>query len=281
MLAVRAQTTPFLENGKWGIKSDSGEVVIAARYDTIFDFDPSGRVCIACHKIKSAPSNKFIRVTSISLSCNYLNRQNQRLLIRNRAGDTCGVFSLSRNSLQQLYSDEEVFTVTTRSKKFLVKKDFTQLTFRGYKNVSLSNEPLFYITESENEAETVLTGVINTREELVVPHSYTSIRINTYDSLIVACTAGLGNALDDVYNYSGKRLESYNRHVDQATRNFIIHKFFEPEYYVIYNISTREETRLTADELLVAPDDALRIRIKDEWFLFDMKTNQKKPLKQT
>jgi hypothetical protein len=287
---VSAQSyTVYRENGKRGVKY-GGKVVVPATYDTVFGFDPSGRVCMACHRVTSATSSKFIKVTSTSYVCNYLNAKNTRLVIRNRAGDTCSVFSLAKNSVSDYTDGAEIFAVTARSKKFLVTKDFKQLTYKGYHGIAPSDEPAFYITETVNDAEAVLSGVVNTREEQVVPNSYTSVRINPFDSLIVGCSAGLGNATDDVYDYSGKRIASYARHVDQATRHFIIHKMFEPGvHYIIYNIATREEKKLAADEVQLAPPllramdkrEEIRIRVKNDWFLYDMRTHQKKPLKQT
>jgi hypothetical protein len=278
---ICAQPKPFRENGKWGIR-ENGAAIVAPVYDTVFNFDPSGRLCMACHKNKTATSSKFIKITTSSYSCHYLNKKNERLTLRNRAGDTTTVFSLVKNSVQQYMSGEEIFTVTTRGKKFLVDKNFRQYTFRGYRDIALSDDPLFYVTQTENEAETVLTGLINTKEEQVIPYRYTSIRINPADSLIIGCTAGLGNSGDDIYNYKGERLATYNRHVEQATKAFIIHKIFEPsEYYIIYKIESKEEKKLVADEMQLSSGSEIKIRIKNEWFLYDMSTGQKKPLKQS
>jgi hypothetical protein len=90
------------------------------------------------------------------------------------------------------------------------------------------------------------------------------------------------NADDDIYDYSGKRIESYHRHVELATRNFIIHKLFEPkEHYVIYNIKSREEIKLAADEVQHGIHDEILVRIKNDWYLYDLNTNTKKPTKQS
>jgi hypothetical protein len=278
--AATAQPVPVKENGKWGF-SVNGNMLIPTKYDTAFAFDSSGRVCLACQKVKSTTESKFIKITSTAYSCNYLNSENDRLIIRNRAGDTCGVFALAKTSIEQYTSANEWFTVTTRSKKFLVTKDFRQLTFKGYHNVWPATEPQFYVTEVPNAAESILTGVVNLKEEQVVPNSYTSVRFNSNDSLIVACSAGLGTSTDDIYSFEGKRLASYPRHVEQATKSFVIHKFFEPsEFYIVYDIETRKERKLDADELKLQDGDEVRIRIRNEWFLYNLRTDEKKPLKQ-
>src|SRR6185436_3085749 len=107
----------------WGIKENE-QVILPAVYDTVFDFDASGRVCLACHRVKNSSSSKFIRITTSSFTCNYLNQNNQRLTIRNRSGDTCSIFSLGRNSVQQYNTPGEIFVVGAKGKKFLVDKNF-------------------------------------------------------------------------------------------------------------------------------------------------------------
>jgi hypothetical protein len=159
-----------------------------------------------------------------------------------------------------------------------VDRDFNQVTFRGYHEISFSADPAFLITQV-NENNTLFTGLINFKEEPVVPYQYSEIKLNTNDSLIIACSAGVrANAEDDVYTYEGKKIGAYHKHVDLATKNFVIHKLYEPkEYYIINNISTKEEKPLYADEVQFFDHDEILIRIKNDWFIYDMVTNQKKP----
>jgi hypothetical protein len=95
----------------------------------------------------------------------------------------------------------------------------------------------------------------------------------------VGCSAGLGNnGDDDIYDYTGKKLTSYKRHIDMATKNFVIHKIFEPmEYYILLNVKTKEETIFNADEILPNRKDVVMIRIKNDWFTFDLNSKQRKP----
>ena len=65
-----------------------------------------------------------------------------------------------------------------------------------------------------------------------------------------------------------------------ATKHFLIHKIFEPkEYYIIYNIATKEEKQLIADEVKFFMNDEILLRQKNDWYLYDLNTHQKKPYK--
>lgn len=276
-----AQPQVFRQNGKSGIR-ENGQELIPAVYDTIFNFDAAGNVCMACHKTAAMSANKFIKAFTITYSCHYLNRQNKRLSIRIPGNDTCTLFSYSKQSVRQFTENPSFFTVSAKNKKYLVGKDFKQVTLNGYYDVFAAPEPGFLIAQS-NETGSVLTGLINMREEPVIPYQYTDIRFNAIDSLIIACSAGVKEGSeDDIYNYQGKKLTSHRRHVDMATRNFVIYKLYEPkERYIISNLSTKEEAVLFADEVKPMGPDELLVKIKNDWFIYDMLTNQKKPTKQS
>jgi len=277
-----SQTNPFRENGKWGIKENE-TVLITPIYDTIFNFDSTGKVCMACYKSKSASANKFIKVTTTSYACNYMNKKNEHLIIRNATNDTFSVFSLSKKVVKQYFDNSPYFTVTAKGKKHLLYKNFEQITFKGYYEISVSPDKKFYYTSFINEGDVVLAGLTNEREEEVIPHQYSILKMNTSDSLVVACSAGARvNANDDVYDYNGKNLISTHRHIDMATKHFLIHKIYEPkEYHIFYNISTKEEKNVHADELKIYEHDEILIRLKNDWYIYDLNTNLKRPLKQS
>ena len=269
------------QNGKWGA-SENEKSIIPAKYDTIFPFDATGKVCMACMRSTGAGTNKFIKVFTVSYTCNYLNRNNQRLSVKTPGNDTCTVFSHNKLSVKQYTAGTAYFVVNVKNKKHLVDKDFNQLTFNGYYDIAVSPDPAFLIVQS-NETGSLLTGLIDRKEELVIPYQYTDIKFNTVDSLIIACSAGVSaGSDDDVYTYEGKKAAAYHRHVDLATKNFVIHKLFEPkEYYIIVNPATKEEKNLNADEVKPIGGDEILIRIKNDWYIYDMLTNQKKPNKQS
>jgi hypothetical protein len=130
-----------------------------------------------------------------------------------------------------------------------------------------------------SEAEILFTGLINAKEEIVVPYQYSAISINPLDSIIIACSAGVRpNADDDLYDYSGKKTGSYSRHIELATKNFVIHKLYQPdEHYILHNKNTMEDKVLYAEEIKPSPGDTLLVRIKHTWYEYDLKTNNRKP----
>lgn len=280
-LACSAQTETFRENGKWGIKENEGIIIIRPLYDTIFNFDSTGAVCMACHRIKSASANKFIKVTTTSYACHYLNKKAERLIIRNQANDTFSVFSFHKQAVKQFSGNSPFFTVTVKGKKHILYKNFRQLTFKGYHDICFSPEKTFYLTSEMNAMDMVVCGITNEREEVIIPHQYSTVKVNTSDSLIIACTAGVrNNAEDEVFDYSGKKITGSRRHIDLATKHFLIHKFYDPkEYYLLYNQETKEEKNLNADEIRIYEHDEILIRIRNDWYIYDLNTNQKRPHK--
>lgn len=277
-LSLFSQTLPYRENGKWGIKQTEGDlVIIRPVYDTIFSFDSTGQVCLACYKTKAASANKFVKVTTTTYACNYLNKKNERLVIRNTKNDTFSVFSLSKSVLKAYNNNQPYFTVSVKGKKNLVYKNFQQITFKGYHEVAYANDKKFFQTSVINEGDIVLAGLANEREEDIIPHQYSTVKINTNDSLIVACSAGVRfNAEDEVFDYSGKKITGTIRHIDMATKHFLIHKIFEPrEYYVFYNLTTKEEKIVNADEIKFYDHDLILIHQKNDWYIYNLNTNTK------
>ncbi len=273
---VYAQTKVFKEGAKWGIKENE-TILIAPIYDSIFNFDKEGKVCLACYKLRTFSNNKIIKTVNVSFNCRYLNKQNKKLVIQNKRGDTCSVFTLSKNSVEQYNDNPHHFVATAKGKRFLIDKEFNQLTYKGYYDIAASVDPNFYITKQMDENEVVHVGLIDTKENEIIPYLYTSLKINPVDSLIMGCTAGLTNASeDDIYTYNGKKRDSYHRHVELATKHFVIQKVLEPkEHFVIYNYITKEEKNLQASEVHFYEQDQLLIKWKGDWFVYDLLTNQK------
>ncbi|MDX2172579.1 MAG: hypothetical protein SFY56_05620 [Bacteroidota bacterium] len=269
---------PFKSANKWGIKKNE-QIIIDPVYDTIFNFDNTNKVCLACFKIKGANSNKFIKTSSVSFSCNYLNMSKKHLTIKNETNDTTSIFSLHKNSLKELYDDKDYFIVTNKNKKYLLDKKFNQITFTGYHTIALSNDPNFLVVEEKTESGQIYTGLINTKEKKIIDFNYSGIKLNTFDSLIIACSSGVNpNADDDVFDYNGKKIFGFKRHIDFATKTFIIHKIFEPsEYYIIYNLNTKKESILNVLEVKQYNSDEILVRLKNNWFVYNLVSGEKKP----
>ncbi len=276
---LTAQTLPFKTGVKWGIKQ-ADKIIINAIYDTVLNFDINTKTCLACNKTKIASTNKFIKAFTTVYTCNYLNFNNKPLSIKTDTKDTCSVFSLSKNSAKELYDNTNYFIVTHKSKKYLIDKNFNQITFNGYHNIAFSSEPNFLIVEEKQITGQILTGLINLKEEKIIDFNYSGIKINTADSLIITCTSGVNaGANDDVYDYYGKKINSFRRHIDLATKNFIVHKIFEPnEYYIVYNIKTKIEKILNAAEVKLQNSNELLIKLKNEWLVYDLNSGEIKPL---
>lgn len=276
---LTAQTLPFKSGTKWGIKQ-TDKIIISAVYDTVLNFDINAKACLVCAKTKIASANKFIKAFTTVYTCNYLNFNHKPLIIKTDGKDTCSVFSLSKNSAKELYDNTNYFIVTHKSKKYLVDKTFNQITFNGYHNIAFSSEPNFLIVEEKQLTGQILTGLINLKEEKIIDFNYSGIKINTTDSLIITCASGVSiGANDDVYDYFGKKVNSFKRHIDLATKNFIIHKIFEPsEYYIVYNLKTKVEKILNASEIKLQNSNELLIKVKNEWLIYDLNSGQIQPL---
>ncbi len=277
---LNCQTTSFKENLKWGIKENE-KVIIKPVYDTVFNFDNSGKVCLACFKAKAPSANKFIKTVTVTYSCNYLNKAGEKLKIKTDETDTCTVFALGKTTIKQYNEDPNYFIVSSKNKKYLIGKNFSQSITKGYNEIYLTSEPKFIITEIKNEENIVYTGLIDLKGDEVIPFQYSGVKVNNKDSVIVGCSAGIGvNGDDDIYDYSGKKLASYKRHIDMATKNFVIYKIFYPkEYYILLNLKNKEETIFSADEVVPYEKDEVLLRTKNEWFVFNLASKKRKPYK--
>lgn len=275
---IISQTQTIKDYLKWGIK-EQDTFIVPAIYDTIFNFDSTSRVCLGCFKIKKASASKFIKTLSTSYACNYLNKKNERLIIKDENGDTTSVFSMGKTTVNNYLQNQNLFVVSAKSKKNIIDKNFKQITYKGYYDISLSKNRGFYNTQIINEGDVIVSGLINTMEREIVPYNYSTIKVNTSDSLIIACSAGIRmNSEDVVFDYEGRKKEASFRHIDVATKHFLVHKIFEPkEYYILFNLETKAETTLSADEVNFYLNDVILLRIKKDWYLYDLNTNQKKP----
>jgi hypothetical protein len=271
-----SQTQVFKEGTKYGIK-EKDRVIIQPVHDTLFNFDSTGRVCLACAKIRGAHPNKFIRTPVFSYSCSYISRNGERLVIQND-GDTSSIFNLHKTTVAHYLSNAQVMTVEVKNSKHLVDKDFKQLTMKGYDDIHFSADPQFLVAGKKNENGNMMYGLVNRKEEEVLPYRYSHIKINPADSLIIGCTAGQGaNSEDDIYDFNGKKVASYHRHVELATKDWIIHKIFIPkEYLLVVNLKTKEEKVEYAEEAQYYKGNEVLMMNEGHWFLYDVITHKKK-----
>ncbi len=275
-----AQYQTFFESKKWGIK-DSSKIVIAPVYDTIFNFDKTNKVCLACFKSKSTNSNQFIKVTNTNYFCNYLNPASKHLTIKTTSKDTCSVFQLNKSSVKNYLNNDTLFKVKVKNYMYLVNKNFTQVNFKPYYDIDLSEDPGFYVVQGLNDADVPMYGLVNNKEELLIPFQYSGIKLNPVDSLVMVCGTGYGAGTEDyVFDYNGKKKMSYHHHIDLATKDYIVFKSFEPkEHFFSYCIETKEEKALAVDEVKYYSGNLIRVRIKTAWWIYNLKTGDKTELK--
>lgn len=276
---LSSQNQPFTENKKWGIK-DSAKIIIAPVYDTIFNFDKTNQVCLACFKNKSTNTNQFIKVTNTNYFCNYLNPESKRLVIKTSPKDTCSVFQLNKSTVKQYNENDTLFKVKQKKYMYLISKKFKQISFKPYYDIELCDDPGFYVVQGLNDADVPMYGLVNRKEELVIPFEYSGIKLNPVDSLVMVCGTGYGAGTEDyVFDYKGKKLISYRHHIDLATKEYIVFKAFEPkERYFSYCIETKEEKEIIADEVRYYSGNLIRLRLKSTWWVYNLKTQEKTEL---
>lgn len=230
-----------------------------------------------------ASANKFIKVYTKTYLCNYLNPNGKFLTIKTSGGDTSSVFTLHKYTVKQFQENKNYFAVSIKNKKYLVDRDFNQVTVNGYHDINFCAEPSFLVTRITNDGATIYAGLINFKEEQIIPYLYSDIKVNAVDSIIIACSGNVRpNSEDDLFDYIGKKTGAYRKHIDLATKNFVVHKLYDPkEYFVIYNVETKEEKTLFADEALLRNDEELLIRIKNDWYIYNLLKGEKKPVKQS
>src|SRR6476620_3148592 len=97
-LLLHAQPSPWHDGKKWGMR-DNEKTFLSPVYDTVFAFDSTGRVCMACSQYTGVTRANGMKTTSSAFACNYFNKKKEKLRIRVPGNDTCSVFGLSKNSV--------------------------------------------------------------------------------------------------------------------------------------------------------------------------------------
>jgi len=201
------------------------------------------------------------------LVCKYINDKNENLVLKIK-NDTVNYFSYHKKAFDYYNQYKDYMIVSAREKKYVVNRQFKQITFSGYDEIIPCSIKDHFIVENKTSSVAYLNGVIDVNEKLVVPMEYTHIKSNPFDTLFIGCTAQIkltGN--DDVLDISGKKIQTFNRHIDNASKNFIIHRVFEPhEYYVILELKTKKERIIHAEDITYLGNDSVNIKIKGKYF---------------
>ena len=274
-----AQPTVFKsKDGRYGM-SNAGKVITPAVYDTIYLLDEAGTICLGCQLKVSSGNNKLFKVTTKNYLCNYRTSKGEILRIKTETNDTNSVFTLSKNTVTVNLSGP--FAVAVHNKKYLVDRNFRQITFKGHYDVGITEDPNVFFVEDVNEAENRFSGLIDKSEKVIFPTKYSGVHVNVKDSLYILCSAGIKNgAEDEVYDYNKRKVFGSLKHIHLATQLFVVMEVFEPtEYFVIANRSNRVEKKLEADEVVYYSEEEIRIRIKNTWYIYNMASGEKKQIR--
>ena len=264
-ITYSAQLSTFKKNNKWGF-SKGGVELSPPVYDTILPFDSTKKVCMACVKTQK-PANKFIKMNNMLIVCKYVNDNNESLVLKVK-NDTVNYFALNKKSFDYYTQYKDYMIVNARDKKYVVDKQFKQITFNGYDEIIPSAIKHHFIVENKTQGASYFDGVIDNKEKLVVPMEYSSIKSNPFDTLFICCTAQLKlNGSDDVVDINGKKIQSFNKHIDNASKNFVIHMIHEPhEYYIVYDLKAKKEKIINAEDITYLGNDNVNIKIKGKYY---------------
>lgn len=220
---------------------------------------------MACVKSQKGSNNKFIKTNNMVFMCKYLNEENTALVI-NIGKDTTAFFQYGKTCYDSYKNHPQYFSVTKNDKKYLIDKSFKQITKKGYDDVYPAEIPSYLYIKKMTTGMSYLEGVINLNEEVIIEPEYTSVKSNPFDSLFFGCTAQLKlMGEDDIFDINGKKLKSVSRHIEYATKHFIIHKVFEPrEYYIVYNPTNKKEKSFFADNISYLGNEMVEIKIKKQ-----------------
>jgi len=265
-----AQLSAFKNGNKWGFTKD-GANFIPAVYDTVMPFDSTKKICMACIKTQKPSTNKFIKMNNNIILCKYLNENKEELIIKTK-NDTCSYFNFTKNAISSYTSHKKYIVVHAKDKKYVVDNTFKQITFTPYDEIIPLSIKDHFLVENKTTAASYLDGVIDVNEKLLIPMEYTHIKANPFDTLFIACTAQIKlMGYDDVFDITGKKVHSFNRHIDNASKNFTIHKVFEPyEYYIINELQTKKEKTINAEDITYLGNDMINIKIKGQYYKSSM-----------
>jgi len=263
---ANAQYALFKKNNKWGATNNGAEF-IEPIYDTILPFDSIKKICMVCVKTEKPATNKFIKMNNKIILCKYINHKKENLVLKIK-NDTCTYFNYNKNVFNYYTNNKDYIVVSARDKKYIVTNQFQQISFTGYDEIIPLSITNHFLIETKTVGSAYLNGVMDATEKIIVPMEYTHIKSNPFDTLFIGCTAQIRvNGEDDVLDITGKKVHTFHRHIDNATKNFIIHKIFEPhEYYVIYDLATKKERIVEAEDITYLGNDVVNIKYKGKFY---------------
>ncbi len=274
----KSQFTFSKENKKYSV-SHNNKAFTQSIYDTVIAYN--SKICMACLKKPMPSANEFIRTLIPTVVCNYFNTAGQKLIIKYNGKDTTSIFALSKSAKEDLLNNSSLFKVYYNKKKYLVDNEFNQVTFNEYDGIAFTELKDYYIIEKRVTGTSVF-GLIDKNENYIIEPSYANIKINLYDSTVIACVAGLiGSSADDLYSLKGVKLNSFNRHIEFIDKYFSVYKIYQPhEYFIVHNNLNKKEIQLSAEAIKSFDSTHVLIAENEKWFKFNLKTKEKNTYKQ-
>jgi len=264
---------------KWGFKKD-GQVFIEAQYDSVFGFDPTQKIALVSNlNPKKNFINPLTRELKKAYDYFYITTDNKKICLH--MGDKTVTEFPNQQKLQKEYhQDLNFFQVFYDGKFYLMNKNGTQVTATGFEHIYFTPEPAFFITETKDKNGQTYLGLINGLGKIIIQSTYSGITVNTKDSLIICCTAGIKyNGSDDVYNYKGEKVTSNGRHIDYATKSYIMFKIYDPVIAYIIHLNQQEseekEKTIKCDKVHYLEGDEIAIKQGKDWYLYNVKSDKK------
>lgn len=278
---IKSQTiSSFKQNGKWGFKQ-SQSVIIEPQYDTVFGFDQTNKICLV-GKINPAKRsvNPLTKQIKIEFTYYYINPENNKLFIRTSGTDSTNEVMVNRQTVSQYHNNNPAFVAMTGNKKFLVSKNGGTISTHEFDNIQFTRLPSFYTTETKDlKNNQTYIGLIDNNGKQIIPPVYSKISINTSDSIIFCCTAGVKfNGSDDVYNYGGGKEHSSSKHIQFASKKHVIYKLFESENsYLIFDRVSGKEKPLAAEWIYYLKNEYVAI-LDGDWYFYNLNNDKRYPM---
>jgi hypothetical protein len=267
----------FKTQGKWGFKKGEN-VIIEPQYDSIFGFDKTAQVCLVGNiDPKKRSVNSLTREVRIVYTFKYINPDNDRLYFRSpNAIDSSSEATPSKYSGSLYQSANGLMIACVSGKKVLATKKGVQIS-DSYDNISFTKIPDLYAFERSSA-----WGLINKTGKELIPPTYSKISFNIFDSLIYCCTAGSKyNGSDDIYNYKGEKIHSSNKHIQCASKSYVIYRLYASENsFIVFDVKENKERSLKAEYVYYLKDNKVAL-LDDDWFFYDLKTDKRTPIDKT
>jgi len=276
---VFSQTiSAFKSQGKWGFKKGEA-VIIEPQYDSVFGFDQTGQICLVGNEEAAKRSiNSLTKQVRKEYTFNYINSKNQKFYFKPQLGldSSCNV-NVNKQTAFLYLGKNDVFVVSVNGKKMLWSKKGNMVSSTSHDNINFTKVPGLYTFE-----ESSVWGLMNKTGKQLIPPTYSKINFNTIDSVIYCCTAGSKyNGSDDVYNYKGEKIHSSNKHIQCASKNYLIYRLYASENsFIVFDIKENKEKALKAEYVYYLKDNKVAM-LDEDWFIYDLKTEKRTPLDKT